>query len=161
MAILRKAALEIGGFDDALDTGPPLPGGGDTDMLYRIVRSGYPLIYEPRFLVFHRHRREYGQLRRQLCRSWSQGLMAFVAKTYNSDPSQRAKLRRFSTWWFGYKLYGLARALAGRHVLPPGLVLAELWGGILGLSGAYARSLRRTERIRRRYADPVLKALPQ
>ncbi|MBE0568952.1 MAG: glycosyltransferase [Deltaproteobacteria bacterium] len=153
MALSRRAALAIGGFDDALDTGSSLPGGGDSDMLYRIVRAGHPLIYEPRFLVFHRHRREYAQLRRQFCRSWGQGLMAFVVKTYRTDVAQRPNLRRLSLWWFGYKLHGLLRSLLGRHVLPPGLILAELWGGIVGLSGAYSRSVRRTERIRRRSPD--------
>jgi len=153
MAFLRKVALDLGGFDEALDTGPPLPGGGDSDMLYRIIRAGYPLIYEPRFMVFHRHRREYEQLRRQYCRSWGQGLMAFVVKTYGSDVTQRPKLRRLLLWWFGYKLHGLSESLLGKHVLPPGLLLAELWGGILGLSGAYPRSMRRAERIRKRYSE--------
>lgn len=153
MAFLRKVALDLGGFDEALDTGPPLPGGGDSDMLYRIIRAGYPLIYEPRFMVFHRHRRGYEQLRRQYCRSWGQGLMAFVVKTYSSDVSQRPKLRRLLLWWFGYKLHGLSESLRGKHVLPPGLLLAELCGGILGLSGAYPRSVRRAERIRKRYSD--------
>lgn len=151
MAFLRKVPLELGGFDEALDTGPPLPGGGDSDMLYRIIRAGYPLIYEPRFMVFHRHRRDFVQLRRQYCRSWGQGLMAFVVKTYHSDVTQRPKLRRFVLWWFGYKLHGLAKSLRGRHVLPPVFLLAELWGGIMGLFGAYPRSLRRAERIRERH----------
>jgi glycosyltransferase involved in cell wall biosynthesis len=151
MAFLRKVPLELGGFDEALDTGPPLPGGGDSDMLYRIIRAGYPLIYEPRFMVFHRHRREYVQLRRQYCRSWGQGLMAFVVKTYHSDVTQRPKLRRFILWWFAYKLHTLSKSLRGKHVLPPGLHLAELWGGIMGLFGAYPRSVRRAERIRKRH----------
>jgi GT2 family glycosyltransferase len=153
MAVRRKVTLDLGGFDEALDTGPPLPGGGDSDMLYRIIRAGYPLIYEPRFMVFHQHRREYAQLRRQYCRSWGQGLMAFVVKTYSSDVTQRPKLRRLLLWWFGYKLHGLWESLRGKHVLPPGLLLAELWGGIIGLSGAYPRSVRRTERIRKRYSE--------
>jgi GT2 family glycosyltransferase len=152
MAFSRRVVLELGGFDDALDTGYPLPGGGDTDMLYRVVRAGHPLVYEPRFLVFHRHRREYAHLRRQYCRSWGQGLMAFVVKTYRSDVAQRTNLRRLVLWWLGYKLNGLSRSLAGQHVLPPGMILAELWGGIVGLFGAYPRSVRRTERIRRQYS---------
>jgi hypothetical protein len=79
--------------------------------------------------------------------------MAFVVKTYNADVTQRPKLRRFLLWWFGYKLHGLSKSLRGKHVLPPGLLLAELWGGILGLSGAYSRSVRRAERIRKRYPE--------
>ena len=148
MAFLRKVALDLGGFDEALDTGPPLPGGGDSDMLYRIIRAGYPLIYEPRFMVFHRHRRGYDQLRRQYCRSWGQGLMAFVVKTYGSDVTQRPKLRRLLLWWFGYKLHGLSESLRGKHVLPPGL----LGGGTVGWDHRAFRSLPPIRETRR--ADP-------
>ena len=55
--VLRTVAVrELGGFDEALDTGPPLPGGGDLDIWSRLARAGHPLVYEPRLLVFHRHR---------------------------------------------------------------------------------------------------------
>lgn len=120
--------LELGGFDEALDTGPSLPGGGDTDMLYRVVRAGRPLIYEPEMLGFYRHRREYEQLRRQYSRSWGQGLMAYAGKTYRSDIAQRANLRRLGIWWFGSHLRDILPRLRGKHVLPPDMVLAEHWG---------------------------------
>jgi GT2 family glycosyltransferase len=152
MAFRRQVLLELGGFDEALDTGPALPGGGDTDMFYRVVRAGYLLIYEPRFLVFHAHRRELWQLRRQYSHSWARGLMAYVAKTYRYDTTQRPNLRRLVAWWFGNELHELASSIRGKHVLPPNMILAELWGGIVGLCGAYQRSLRRTEQIRRRYS---------
>jgi GT2 family glycosyltransferase len=152
MAFRRQVLLELGGFDEALDTGPALPGGGDTDMFYRVVRAGYPLIYEPQFLVFHTHRRELWQLRRQYSHSWGRGLMAYVAKTYRYDTAQRPNLRRLVAWWFGNQLHELVSSIRGKHVLPPDMILAELWGGIVGLCGAYDRSLRRTDRIRRRYS---------
>lgn len=152
MALVRRIALDLGGFDEALDAGAALPGGGDADMFYRIVRAGHPLVYEPQFVVFHRHRREYAQLRRQYCRSWGQGLMAHIAKTYRYDISQRRKLRALTRWWFGDQLRSLAKSVAGRHVLPPDLVVAELWGGLVGLLRAYPRSVRRAEKIRRRFA---------
>jgi hypothetical protein len=40
----------------------------------------------------------------------------------------------------------------GRHVLPPTMILAELWGGIVGFFGEYSRSLRRVEQIRRQFS---------
>jgi len=150
MAFLRRVLLELGGFDEALDTGSALPGGGDTDILYRVVRAGYPLIYEPEFLVYHRHRREYGQLRRQYCYSWAQGLMAFAVKSYRSDVAQRPNLRRLVLWWFGDKLRELRMSLRRQHLMTPDILLAELYGGIVGLVFAYPRSLKRTEEIRRR-----------
>ena len=151
MAFRRAALQELGGFDEALDTGPPLPGGGDLDIFYRVVRAGYPLVYEPRFLVFHEHRRDLEALRRQYY-SWGQGFMAFVVKSHQADPLQRAKLRRLVGWWFGDQLRQLHRSLRGRHPLPPPMILAELWGGVVGLLGEYPRSQRRTERIKEAFA---------
>lgn len=155
MAFRRDVLLELGGFDEALDTGPPLPGGGDLDIFYRVIRAGYPLVYEPQYLAFHRHRRELEGLRGQY-RSWGLGFMAFVAKSYRADPEQRSKFRWLIGWWFKDQLRQLLKSLLGRHVLSPTMILAELWGGIVGLCGEYARSSNRVEQIRHRYpaSDP-------
>jgi GT2 family glycosyltransferase len=66
MAFNRQALLALGGFDEALDTGAPLPGGGDLDIFYRTVRASWIFVYEPRMAVFHQHRRELYALRRRL-----------------------------------------------------------------------------------------------
>ena len=42
MAFRRDVLLALGGFDEALDTGAPLPGGGDLDIFYRLLRAGHP-----------------------------------------------------------------------------------------------------------------------
>lgn len=152
MAFRRDVLLELGGFDEALDTGPPLPGGGDLDIFYRVIRAGYPLVYEPQYLAFHRHRRGLEGLRRQY-RSWGLGFMAFVAKSYRTDPAQRPKFRRLVHWWFKDQLKQLLKSLLGRHVLPPRMILAELWGGVVGLWGEYTRSSKRIEQIHRQFAD--------
>ena len=154
MAIRRDVLLRLGGFDEALDTGQALPGGGDTDILYRIIRAGYSLVYEPRFLVFHRHRRDMRQLRSQYARSWGLGLMAYIAKTYSCDRPQRANLRRFIKCWFVSEFQQIVQSVAGKHPLPVDMILAELWGGIVGLSGAYRRSKRRTRSIRAAHQLP-------
>jgi glycosyltransferase involved in cell wall biosynthesis len=147
--VLRKDVVrELGGFDEALDTGPPLPGGGDLDIFYRIVRAEQALVYEPRMLVFHKHRREHRALRRQYW-SWGEGFMAFVEKTYRADPSQRTKLRGLVGWWLRDELGALRRSLRARDPLPPDLVMAELVGGVVGLAGSYTRSRRRVEGLRR------------
>lgn len=147
MAFKRVLLLELGGFDEALDTGAPLPGGGDLDIFYRVIRAGYPLIYEPRYLIYHQHRREMAQLRRQYW-SWGLGLMAFMMKSYHCDPSHRAKCLAVIRWWFKEQLFQLGKSLLGREILPYPMILAELWGGIRGLLGEYQRSQRRTAKIR-------------
>lgn len=151
MAFRRDVLLKLGGFDDALDTGAPLPGGGDLDIFYRVVRAGYPFVYEPRYLVFHQHRREYEKLRRQYW-TWGLGFMAFVVKSYQTDPGKRSQLIRLIVWWIGYQLDELQKSIRGCHALPPGMILAEMWGGIVGLFGEYPRSLKRIEQIRRQFA---------
>ena len=93
MAFRRDELVALGGFDEALDTGAPLPGGGDLDMLYRVLRGEYPIITEPECLVFHQHRRQHRALRFQMW-TWGLGFMAFVTKSYRSDPAQRPLLRR-------------------------------------------------------------------
>ena len=147
--VLRK----LGGFDDALDTGAPLPGGGDLDMFYRVARAGYALVREPRMLVFHQHRREYRKLQRQMW-TWGLGAMAYITKSWRAEPAQRSKIRRWVFWWLIYqtgKLFApLRRRTAKRW--PWDMVLAEIAGGIVGLCGEYDRSLRRVERLRRRFA---------
>lgn len=151
MTFRRDLLKRLGGFDEALDTGPPLPGGGDLDIFYRVVRAGYPLVYEPRCLVRHRHRRAYAQLRRQYW-TWGLGFMAFLMKSHASDVEGRSRIRSTVAWWFPYQGGKLCKSLLRRHALPPDLLLAELWGGVVGLAGEYGRSRRRVRRIRERFA---------
>ncbi|BCL37655.1 glycosyltransferase family 2 protein [Nostoc sp. MS1] len=151
MAFRREVLLKIGGFDEALDTGAPLPGGGDLDIFYRVIRAGYTLVYEPEYLVFHQHRREYEKLQRQYW-SWGLGFMAFVIKAYQTDPPQRSKLRALIWWWVKYQLKQLRDSWRGNHVLPINMILAEMWGGIVGFFGEYPRSMKRIETIRRQFS---------
>lgn len=150
MAFERESVLRIGGFDEALDTGAPLPGGGDLDMFYRMARTGAPFVYEPQFAVLHDHRREIAQLRRQY---WTWGLahMAFIVKSHRTDPAYRRLLRKLVRWWFLDQFSQLWLSLRGRHVLPPNMIAVELWGGVIGLLGEYDRSVRRVARIREHY----------
>jgi len=148
MVLRRDVLVGLGGFDEALDTGPPLPGGGDLDVFSRVIRAGHPIVYEPRMLVFHRHRQEHAALRRQYW-SWGEGLMAYVAKTYGAAPHERRKLRGLVGWWVPHTVGQVGRCAAGRGWGTPDLPLAELAGGLVGLTGSYRRSQRRTEAIRR------------
>lgn len=149
MAFDRKLLIELGGFDEALDTGAPLPGGGDLDIFYRVLRSGRPMIYEPEYAVYHEHRETMPQLRRQYW-TWGLGMMAFLVKSYRTDDEMRARHRAMVRWWFFDQLKALARAarrLRG-HELRFGI--AELWGGIYGLAGEYDRSRARIRSIQER-----------
>ena len=148
MSIDLELVRKLGGFDEALDTGRPLPGGGDLDIFYRVLRSGRRLVYEPQAAVFHEHRRDMGALTRQY-RSWGLGLMAFIVKTQEADPVARPALRRLVLWWFLWIATRLWRRRTGREPIPAAMIRAELWGGVTGLFGEYRRSRERSDRIRR------------
>ena len=111
-----------------------------------MIRAGYPLIYEPSYLVFHQHRPDLVKLRRQYW-SWGLGFMAFVVKSYLSDCEMRSRFVQLVGWWCKYQLRLLGRSLLKKHTLPVGMVMAEIWGGIMGLLGGYARSQRRIQFI--------------
>jgi GT2 family glycosyltransferase len=145
LSLLRK----LGGFDEALDTGRPLPGGGDLDIFYRVLRAGRMLVYDPRAVVFHEHRRELVGLRRQY-HSWGVGLMAFLVKSMRSDRTMRPALRRLVLWWFKYQLRRIFRRLRRREPTPLRMIAAEILGGVQGLLGEYRRSERRSAAIRAR-----------
>ena len=146
MAFRKNVLLEIGGFDEALDTGPPLPGGGDLDIFYRVIMGGNSLVYDPKYMVFHEHRRTLKDLQLQY-RSWGLCLMAFIVKSSCKDPLQRVKFHSLTRQWFKLKLRYLIKSIRGHYVLPPRMVAAELWGGIIGLLGEYSRSQKRIEKI--------------
>jgi len=153
MVFRRDLLQRLGGFDEALDTGPPLAGGGDLDMFYRAVSRGYPLVYEPRLLVYHEHRREFAKLWRQMW-SWGLTLMVYVQKCYRGERGERRKLRRFVLGWFCRQVNRLAACTFTRH---PGLgaallIVLELLGAVRALLGGYTSSLRRIQRLRRQYS---------
>ena len=147
MSLRRELVLSLGGFDEALDTGRPLPGGGDLDIFYRVLRAGATLVYEPQAAVYHEHRRDMAVLRRQYY-TWGVGFMAFVMKSMASDPPMRGRFRRTIGWWFRYQARRLKGRVRGREPIPAPMILGEIWGGVIGLCGEYRRSQRRIARIR-------------
>src|SRR4029450_2178833 len=72
-----------GGFAGAPGPGAPAGGGGDLAVFVRTILAGHVIAYEPAAIVWHEHRDEPGQLRRQLF-NYGVGLAAFATK-YLSD----------------------------------------------------------------------------
>ncbi len=147
MVVRRDLLQTLGGFDEALDTGAPLPGGGDLDIFYRVVTHGAPLVYEPRALVFHEHRTTLRGLRRQYY-TWGLGFLAFVSKTWRTEPAMRPRLSGLVRWWCADMARSIAASLRGTGHTPAHFLLGELWGGVVGLLGEYPRSRRRVAKIK-------------
>ena len=149
MSIRRETLERMGGFDNALDVGSVARGCGDLDIFARVIRDGGWLVYDPCAVVFHQHRRTMGELRRQMF-DYGYGFCAYVGK-YAFDlelGNQSMKmLRRWTGIWGKKRLRNNVKlALKLRPHFPIHLILAEIWGGMMGLT-AYKRSVRRVQSV--------------
>jgi glycosyltransferase involved in cell wall biosynthesis len=141
----RRDVLElVSPFDEALDAGTPTKSGGDNDMYARILAAGYSIVYEPDALSWHRHRREWSQLRAAIY-GYGVGVYAhWTAQLLRREFT----VPRIALGWLASQLASLARALLGwRGHVPLDLVLAELAGCAVG-PFAYLRSRRRLRAVK-------------
>lgn len=146
MAFRRSVFDTIGLFDPALDTGTPTGGGGDLEMFFRVVQEGHALVYEPKAVVRHIHRREYHRLKTQI-RSWGTAFMAYLTRSAMAYPKARPMIVCFALRWLvgRHLIRPLKQLLAGKSI-PLDLVLAELTGSFAGVF-AYHKALRRVKEI--------------
>jgi GT2 family glycosyltransferase len=129
MAFRRAALLALGGFDEALDMGSLIGGGGDLDMFNRAIDAGHVAAYEPTALVRHTHRETMTDLRWQM---WGYGIAqgALLAKGI----ATRRGLRRHIAGFWRHRLRWKWRQLRGLEPsgVPRRLVLLETAGIVLG-----------------------------
>lgn len=124
---LRRALVPAGGFDEALDAGTATHSGGDTELFSRLLAAGHRIVYEPAAVARHRHRREWGALRRVIY-GYGVGVYAFWSRRLLVEREWRV-LPLAATWLLRYQLPALARSLLRRPgSTPPDLLLAELAG---------------------------------
>ena len=71
-----------------------------------------------------------------------------MAKSRRSDPALSSKQSAIVRWWLLDKLAGLGVAFCRMRFRELGFLVAELWGGIVGMAGEYDRSLKRVQKIR-------------
>ncbi|HMA47775.1 MAG TPA: glycosyltransferase, partial [Frankiaceae bacterium] len=83
----------LGGFDVRLGPGTRTHGGEDLDLFLRVVLAGHRVVYEPRALARHHHRREQEQLYRQVG-TYGAGATAMLTKWWLRSPELRRLLRR-------------------------------------------------------------------
>jgi glycosyltransferase involved in cell wall biosynthesis len=130
MAVRRDVVLSLGSFDEGLDVGTPVRGGGDTDMLRRILAGGHRIIYDPEALNWHRHRASWRDLRRQL-RGYESAGFAVWTRSLLIEREFGALQQAWK--WLWRELPGLYAALLRRPGTPPiDLVLARFVGALTG-----------------------------
>jgi GT2 family glycosyltransferase len=149
LAVRRELALALGGFDEALDLGEELPGGGDNDMVWRVLESGAAVVYEPAARVRHEHRRDLAAAGDQIS-GHHRGMVALLSKAaLSTRGSRRLPTLAFLAWRLAKPGVRLLRRARGRDPLPAALLLrvwANCWLGLL----AYPRAVRIAARRRAR-----------
>jgi hypothetical protein len=109
-------------------------------MFGRILAAGYRIVYEPRAVSWHRHRRSWHELQETL-HGYGVGVYAVWTRRLVLD-RQLGVLRHASRWLRRTQLPRLWLALRrGSDAVPLDLVLAELRGCIAGPL-AYSRARR-------------------
>jgi glycosyltransferase involved in cell wall biosynthesis len=146
MAIRRSAAEEIGLFDVALDGGTLSRSGGDQEFFFRTLSRGFRIVYEPRALVWHKHRREWQALRNTLY-GYGVGVFAWWTSALLHE-RETTLLWRAPRWFCQYHVRNLARALLHPGAFPLDLAWAEFCGAIAGPI-SYLRARRRARQIGR------------
>jgi len=131
MAFRRELFDRIGLFLPELDAGTRTEGGGDLEILYRTLKHGYPVAYEPRALAWHRHRSEPEELVGQIG-SWGIATFAMLESVRRHYPDEAANVRRYGRYW---KRRLLTRAVS-QYLRPPrtprDVRLKELQGSFMG-----------------------------
>ena len=152
-AVRTELLREIGGFDESLGAGSPCYGGEDFDVFVRFILAGYAIAYEPAALVWHEHRSEADDLRRQMY-GYGRSLSAYLFKYMSSRATALDVLRRLPQ---GMRHLGVLGARSSRMGSRTGLaqepVMAEIRGLIAG-PFAYTRARRAQDPERRRAVAP-------
>jgi GT2 family glycosyltransferase len=147
MAIRRDVALRLGGFDDALDLGPELPGGGDLDMIWRVLEAGHTGIYEPAVRAKHEHRATEAGAIHQIIEH-NRSLIAVLVKAFGAARGgSRVMIAAFLGWRLAKPGVRLLARAAGRDPLPARALL-RLWAGCWRGLGTYRHALRVAEQRR-------------
>ncbi len=144
-AVRRDAAQALGGFDEALDLGAVLPGGGDHDLLWRALRSGGCVVYEPDALAWHEHRQAVSAAHDQII-GHQRAVLAFLGK-HVIHGSGRGPVLGYLVWRLLKPGVRLVRRGLGRDPLPASVLFRMWWSCWAGVT-AYPRA-RRTAQSRR------------
>ena len=130
MAFRRRLFERIGLFDERLGAGAS-GCSEDSELWYRMLASGGVCLYEPRATVFHHHRRELPELRRQM-RSYMKGHVAALVAQYDAF-GDRGNLTRIFGQLPVYFLKTVLKGLLEKQRGRPETLASEVAGWAAGL----------------------------
>jgi len=133
MAFRRHFLAQEGGFALALGAGSPGQGGEDLEMFFRVLKGRYALVYEPKALVWHRHRRQLQKLNQQML-SYGIGSSFYCIYCARVYPEERwGILRQWLRVNWSWHMRRYLRSFVRTDEIPSSLILLEFWGSWLGL----------------------------
>lgn len=97
MAFRVDALRAIGGFDPLLGAGAPLRTAEDADVLYRLLKSGWTLVYAPDVVVSH-HPGRGAREQQRTERGYAFGLGAWAAKEWRQGDRLPGTF-----WWRAFR----------------------------------------------------------
>ncbi len=146
MAFRREELQRIGGFDPALDVGTPTGGGGDLNAMFEVLHHGGILVYEPRAVVRHHHRRDLDGLRSQI--AGNGGWVSHIKSSLAFDPALASDLSRLRRWFSIHYAKRLLRSISTPGELPTGIVAGEISSTVRAALGTpYRRSVEQGRRL--------------
>lgn len=143
MALRRSAWHRVGGFDEALGAGARYPGAEETDIAYRLVRSGSRLVQHAGPAVIHDGFRGHGEAAR-LSMRYSAGAGAMYMKHVRCGDPYALQLAALESW----RMLGAPAAALLRGRRPAGT--RALLGYCLGAISSMRVEIDRSERRYRR-----------
>ncbi|MCU0526942.1 MAG: glycosyltransferase [Elainella sp. Prado103] len=134
----------IGLMEEVLGPGTPSGGGGEENhLLYKVLRAGYTIVYEPAAYVWHRHRRELPALYRQVY-GHMKGGTAYHLVLWRQEKDPRGFRQLFFELPRYYTRHLIAR-LKGHHQTPWRMMWSEINGYFAGFWG-YWQSCQQVKR---------------
>jgi GT2 family glycosyltransferase len=131
MSFRREAYDWIGGFDEEMGPGTRLIAAEDLDLLYRLLRAGGKVVYQPEAIIYHDQWRSRSEARRRRG-EYAQGTAAFLLKhalAYRDSYALRMLPTRL---WEDVSLLALI-GLKKRNLELELVSLYQAWGLITGL----------------------------
>ena len=121
---------QIGLMDEVLGPGKYMGGGEENHLVYKVLRAGYTLVYEPAAFVWHKHRRDMPALYRQVCGHMKGGTAYHLVLWLQEKDIRGFRLLAYELPYH-YLCHTIAR-LRGQHHTPWRLLWSEIAGYLTG-----------------------------
>jgi GT2 family glycosyltransferase len=118
-------------FDEVLDMGTAIGGGGDIDIFAQALDADQVIVYVPEALVWHHHRTTERDLRRQMF-GYGVAIGAVATKFARQRRGHQRAAMRFYRSWLRERRRQYRMAQSGYDSFPPDLLRAQIRGQLAG-----------------------------